>query len=71
MTMKLNSPRGWLRFDQHTQQSYGPAYLLSADHDFKLQIEKTDEDTSAERNIFIATKPAGEASGWRNTYLCS
>lgn len=71
MKMKLNSPRGWLQFDEETQQSYSPAYLISATGNFNLSIDAVEDDTADERKNFTATKPVGEASGWRNTYLCS
>jgi branched-chain amino acid transport system substrate-binding protein len=71
MKKKLNSPRGWLQFDEDTQQSYSPAYLVSAAGNFNLCIEGVEEDTAVERKNFTAEKPVGEASGWRNTYLCS
>lgn len=67
----FESPRGWLRFDEETQQTYSPSSLVSISGNFEMNIEKTLEDTGAERKEFIAEKPEGAASGWRNTYLCS
>ncbi|MFN8244571.1 MAG: ABC transporter substrate-binding protein [Ferruginibacter sp.] len=71
LAMKLESPRGWLRFDADTHQSYSPAYLLSVSDNFSIAIQDTLEETTEERTKFTRSKPVGESSGWRNTYLCS
>ena len=71
MQMTLNSPRGWLKFDESVQQTYSPVHLVSVNNNFDFAIEKTTEDTTDERKNFIDEKPEGAASGWRNTYLCS
>jgi branched-chain amino acid transport system substrate-binding protein len=71
MKMKLNSPRGWLKFDEKIQQTYSPSQLVSVHGNFDPVIERSVEDNTNERNAFIASKPVGAASGWRNTYLCS
>ena len=71
MEMKLDSPRGWLRFDAPTQQSYSTAYLLNVSDGFSLHIESTLEEYADEWKKYTIAKPVGESSGWRNTYLCS
>ncbi len=71
MKMELNSPRGWLKFDEDTQQTYSPSQLISVQGNFNPVIEEVLVDNTVERNAFIAAKPVGAASGWRNTYLCS
>jgi branched-chain amino acid transport system substrate-binding protein len=69
--MVFESPRGWLKFDEETNQTYSPSFLIAARDNFSLTIEDCIEDTDAERKNFILEKPEGAASGWRNTYLCS
>jgi branched-chain amino acid transport system substrate-binding protein len=67
----LESPRGWLKFDDETNQTYSPSYLISCKDNFDLTIEDCLQNTLEERKAFIKEKPEGAASGWRNTYLCS
>jgi len=69
--MKFDSPRGWLKIDGQTQQTYSPAYLISVAGNFEQTIEACLEDNVEEREKFNTEKPEGAASGWRNTYLCS
>lgn len=67
----LESPRGWLKTDKQTQQTYGPSYLVAVSGNFELTLEEKLDDTGDERQNFINEKPEGSSSGWRNTYLCS
>jgi branched-chain amino acid transport system substrate-binding protein len=69
--MKFDSPRGWLKIDGQTQQTYSPAYLVSVSGNFEMKTEACLEDNDEERKNFNTEKPEGAASGWRNTYLCS
>lgn len=69
--MELNSPRGWLKFDKKTRQTYSPSQLVSVQGNFHNVIEDTLTDLNDERKAFFESKPVGAASGWRNTYLCS
>lgn len=71
MTQTLESPRGWLRFDEQIQQTYSPSCLVSVKGNFETTIDKIVEDTGTERKDFIEEKPEGASSGWKNTYLCS
>lgn len=67
----FSSPRGWLKMDPLTQYTYGPSYLASCNGHFEVtlspEIENIEEEWSAFTKIPM---PAGESSGWRNTYLC-
>ncbi|NOT50056.1 MAG: ABC transporter substrate-binding protein [Chitinophagaceae bacterium] len=70
-SIQFDSPRGWLKIDRQTQQTYSPAYLVSVAGNFDLVIEACLENSEDERQKFYTEKPEGAASGWRNTYLCS
>lgn len=71
MNMQFDSPRGWLKIDPQTQQTYSPSYLVSVSGNFELKTEACIEDADDERENFTKEKPEGASSGWRNTYLCS
>ncbi len=67
----LQSPRGWLKLDKNTNETYGPSYLITVQDNFDLSVKKCFENVEEDRTTFIANKPEGGSSGWRNTYLCS
>lgn len=67
----FNSPRGWLKIDAATQCTYGPSYLASCRDNFDITIGPEVNNIEDEWMAFTKTAmPAGESSGWRNTYLC-
>lgn len=67
----FNSPRGWLKIDAATQYTYGPSYLASCRDNFDISIGPEVNNIDDEWTAFKKTAmPAGESSGWRNTYLC-
>jgi branched-chain amino acid transport system substrate-binding protein len=68
---EFESPRGWMKLDKETQQTYSPSLLASVSGNFDIQCEEIWNDIEAERLSFNRSKPAGATSGWRNTYLCS
>jgi hypothetical protein len=71
MNMQFDSPRGWLRIDPQSHQTYSPSYLTSVSGNFEIKAEACMENADDERENFTKEKPEGATSGWRNTYLCS
>jgi branched-chain amino acid transport system substrate-binding protein len=67
----FRSPRGWLKIEASSNQTYSPSYLVQCKDNYALTVVHTLEDTLQDRQQFISEKPEGAASGWRNTYLCS
>lgn len=67
----FDSPRGWMRIDSQTNQTCSPSYLVSCNGNLDFRIEREAGDTTEERKKFFTEKPAGDSSGWKNTYLCS
>lgn len=65
------SPRGWMRIDGTTNQTYSPSYLVSCNGNLDFRVEGQIEDTAEEREKFFMERPEGYSSGWKNTYLCS
>lgn len=69
--ISLNSPRGWLKIDPATQQTYGPAWLARSNDHFNITIGPACNDVENEWTGFTKVQMApGESSSWRNTYLC-
>jgi branched-chain amino acid transport system substrate-binding protein len=67
----FESPRGWMKLDAATQQTYGPAWLVSCEGDMELEIVNDQVDIEEEWKLFSKEPfPAETSSGWRNTYLC-
>lgn len=67
----FTSPRGWLKIDPETNFTYAPARLAKVIANNKLEIGPDNNDTLAALNIMKQPSNAtGEATGWRNTYLC-
>lgn len=67
----MNSPRGWLKIDAATQQTYGPSYLAACNNHFEITAGTPVEDIENEWIAFTKhSLPPGESSSWRNTYLC-
>ncbi|MCU0324301.1 MAG: ABC transporter substrate-binding protein [Spirosomaceae bacterium] len=75
MSKKIyESPRGWLKLDAQTHQTYGQAYLVKAENNFELTV-LTQAQTNWDElwRDFVAQSVFGENeinSSWRNTYLC-
>jgi len=67
----FSSPRGWMKIDPQTNQTYSPSYLVSCNGNFDFAIGQIIEDAEEERKNFFTEIPEGAASGWRNSYLCS
>ncbi len=66
----FKSPRGWLKIDPATLHSYGPSYLARCRNNMDITIE-SEANSEEEWRSFASQKTLkGEASGWRNTYLC-
>ena len=72
LTEKMfDSPRGWMKIDPATQQSYGPAYLAICNKNFEITIKEEINNIEQEWKEFTGSKlHPGESSSWRNTYLC-
>lgn len=70
----LPSPRGWLKLDEATHHTYGPAWLVSVVDNFEFKlIENTIINWDDEWQQFTANNILSSTethSGWRNTYLC-
>lgn len=67
----FTSPRGWLKIDPETNFSYAPARIARVIANNQLEIGPDYNDTLAALNIMKQPSNAtGEATGWRNTYLC-
>ena len=67
----FDSPRGWMKIDALTQNSYGPSYLATYKNNFEISIGNEVENMEEEWSAFTKEKlPPGESSSWRNTYLC-
>lgn len=66
-----DSPRGWLKTDDQTNQTFSPSYLVSLSGNFDLSTQDGPADIDKEWTEFNQVKPEGHTSGWRNTYLCS
>lgn len=67
----FDSPRGWMRIDDQTNQTFSPSYLVSCNGNLEFRAEEQVEDTEEERRKFFTERPEGYSSGWKNTYLCS
>jgi branched-chain amino acid transport system substrate-binding protein len=67
----INSPRGWLKIDAATHQSYGPAYLATSKGDFEIDVKEwlvktpTTEVMTTELNTPI-TEPGSVDDEWAN-----
>lgn len=68
---ELDSPRGWLKINEQTQQTYSPAYLVSVTGNYEMAIASQFETRADTMQQFISARPEGASSGWKNTYLCS
>ncbi|MBL0154717.1 MAG: ABC transporter substrate-binding protein [Chitinophagaceae bacterium] len=67
----FSSPRGWLKIDPETHFSYAPARLARVIENNKLEIGPDNNDTLAALDVMKQpSNSPGEATGWRNTYLC-
>jgi hypothetical protein len=67
----IESPRGWLKTDPDTFHVYGASWLVSCSENGEITIIKEASGVEEEWKLFTSeTWPAGESSGWRNTYLC-
>lgn len=65
------SPRGWMKLDASTHNTYSPAWLVSCAGDMDIQLLHEHPDTTAAWEQFSTDLyPAETSSGWRNTYLC-
>jgi branched-chain amino acid transport system substrate-binding protein len=66
----FESPRGRLYFDTRTHHTYGPAWLITGSN--RLALTATDLNDTEEnwQSFTTVSLPPGEASSWRNTYLC-
>lgn len=67
----LESPRGWIKIDAETQQTYGPSYLARYKNNMEIEITGEAANIEEEWKAFVShVLPPGESSSWRNTYLC-
>ena len=66
----FKSPRGWLKIDPSTLHSYGPSYLARCRNNMDITIESEANSEEEWRSFTSQRTLKGEASGWRNTYLC-
>jgi branched-chain amino acid transport system substrate-binding protein len=65
------SPRGWMKIDGPTHQSYGPSYLAGFNAVMQISIGEELPDMDAAWKLFVEKSVlTGEGSSWRNTYLC-
>jgi branched-chain amino acid transport system substrate-binding protein len=68
---QFNSPRGWMRFDTTTHQTYGPAWLAGFDAAMQIRIlEEAEMNETRWRQFVENNSITGDSSSWRNTYLC-
>lgn len=68
--VSLDSPRGWMKIDPFSLYSYGPSHLATCSGNMKVSIG-SEADIEEEWKIFTSQPTLkGEASGWKNTYLC-
>jgi branched-chain amino acid transport system substrate-binding protein len=69
--VQLESPRGWLKIDKDTHNTYGPVYLAQCENHFVITIKENELDIQKAFEDFQAVKiNLAEASSWKNTYLC-
>jgi branched-chain amino acid transport system substrate-binding protein len=69
--ISFNSPRGWMKIDAATHNSYGPSYLAACKNNMEITIVREVENAEEEWKRFTNEKLLpGESSSWRNTYLC-
>lgn len=67
----INSPRGSLKLDGNTHQTYGPSYLAVINSTRSIEIQEEIKMLDEEWQLFCEIKlGAGESSSWRNTFLC-
>lgn len=67
----FNSPRGWVKIDPLSHNTYGPAWLLSVNDNMEVRVEAELENIeTAWADLKAVEMPPGESSSWRNTYLC-
>lgn len=67
----LNSPRGQIKIDPLSHNTYGPAWLLSVNNNMEVKVEAAIENIDiAWADLKAVELPPGESSSWRNTYLC-